>query len=986
MKTINSLLVFFMLSSIFAANAQVNIQSRVLNNETGEAVEFATVRLLSLPDSALVQGRQTDARGIFLLEDVNPGTYLLAISSIGYLDADQTITVEDQNIRLRPIRLFEDAQMLAEVNVRGTAVQMTVRGDTIEYNAAAFRTPENAVVEDLLRRLPGVEISPEGRITVQGQDIQRITVDGRRFFDDDIEITTRNLPADMIDRVQVLDRQSDMARLTGFEDDETERIINLVTRPNRRLGVFGNTMAGVGIDTNNDFRYDANAVINVMARNSQTTVTAGANNINAVRSGRGRMVAVVGGGGGGGGFAGGGGGGNGITSTQNFGINNNTIINDRLTVGGNGTFNRSHNFVDSETHRLSYLRNDLLDRTINFTDWSTNKANNISNVANFRFEMEWRIDSLRTLILQPNIGYSHTFSDSERRFENLSDDQMLSYGNSLSYGTSSTFDAGMNLTYSRRFEQRRGRVLTTNIRTDFQQTERENFNYSFRHAVETNNDSIIDQRRLTNSNRSNFSARVSFVEPLWNARNLLETAVRFQYTERNSNVVQWENENLMQFDNLADFRNFDREYSFKNEEFSNEFRNQFIRQTLELNYRHNAQNFNIMLGMSAQPAQTRNTRIYGDGFSRDTTFGVWNFAPTARFQYNFDRRTFLRMDYRGTMQQPSIDQMQPVRNNSNIMSETLGNPNLNPAFSHNLRMIFSSFNENRLSSFNTGLNFNATQNALVTNTIFDRTGKRYNQTVNSERVPFSISSNIMYNTPIIQRRLHFNTHTMAIFNQRFGYSGRGMEVDPENLELGDLSSTQVYTISETISFTFTHDRIELGTRGNVRYQRTVNNLNPRRNETWNWTGSGNMTLRLPRSINFNTDINYTTRRGFGFDDFDRSEWIWNASIDKTFWNNRATLTLRCSDILRQRQNIRQNVGDNFIETSSFNTLTSFFMLSFNYRINRIGGGNNNAQRPRPENFEVEETPEGGTRIRIHQGGGQGRPGGGEQRIIIREGL
>ena len=199
---------------------------------------------------------------------------------------------------------------MEELEVRGTAAQLVVRGDTIEYNATAFKVAENAMVEDLMKRLPGVEIASDGKITINGQEINKIRVDGKKFFDGDIEMATKNLPAEMIDKIQVLEQKSEMAQLTGFEDDETERIINLTTKPNRRKGVFGYVVGGIGLDTENLIRYDANSNINFMSGESQTSVVAGANNVNTSRSRRGM---------------GGWGGGNGITQTQNFGIKNSIL-------------------------------------------------------------------------------------------------------------------------------------------------------------------------------------------------------------------------------------------------------------------------------------------------------------------------------------------------------------------------------------------------------------------------------------------------------------------------------------------------------------------------------------------------------------------------------------------------------------------------------------------------------------------------------------
>jgi hypothetical protein len=238
-------------------------------------------------------------------------------------------TMENKDLVLKAIQLNENVKLLNELEVKGTAAQLVVKGDTVEYNAAAFKTQENAAVEELLKKLPGVEISADGKITVNGEDIKKIRVDGKKFFEGDIEQATKNLPADMIEKIQVLEQKSDMALLTGFEDGDTERIINLTTKPNRRKGVFGNMGLGAGLDINNDFRYDGSLSMNIMRGESQTNINAGANNLNTSRGSRGRGSW--------------GGANSGITTSQNLGINNNTIINPKFKIGGDVTFNHSNN-------------------------------------------------------------------------------------------------------------------------------------------------------------------------------------------------------------------------------------------------------------------------------------------------------------------------------------------------------------------------------------------------------------------------------------------------------------------------------------------------------------------------------------------------------------------------------------------------------------------------------------------------------------------
>ncbi len=903
------LLTFF--SFGFYSFGQHSIQSSVFDAKNGQPIEMATVRLLKQKDSTLVQGAQTDVKGKFVLPKIKSGNYILLISSVGYIEQKRNITMENKDLILKNFQLTENVKLLNELEVKGTAAQMVVKGDTLEYNATSFKTPENAMVEELLKKLPGVEISSEGKITVNGEEVKKIRLDGKKFFDGDIEQATKNLPADMIEKIQVLEQKSDMALLTGFDDGDTERIINLTTKPNRRKGLYGNVIGGAGADTNKDFRYDSNVSLNIMDGNAQTSINAGANNLNTSRSSRGRG-------------SWGGGANAGITTSQNIGINNNTIVNDKFKIGGDMTLNHASNYSNTESNRTSYLSETT------YNDLSKNESENDKNDANMRLEVEWKIDSLSTIILQPNINYSTADSYNSKEYSYLTEGDSTSWGNSRNEGTNSSVSGGFNLIYNHKSLSKKGRSFTANLRTGFSQSDNESYNLSNKYTADST--THVNQFITNRSDNFNSSLRMSFVEPLWNNKNMIEAALTVSNNNTNSKKLQYGID-------------ADGEYSIFNEEYSNHFENWFFRESLELNYRYTEKNYNVMIGLNGQPSQTKNIRTYGNGLTRDTTYRVFNFSPTGRFQYNFGKKQFARIDYRGRTQQPSINQMQPVKNNNDLMAETVGNPSLNPSFSHNLRLMYSAFNDKTFSSFSTFLNANATKDALVSNKIYDNTLKQYSQTVNSDAIPLSLNWNIMYNTPIIQKRLHFNTGTSINYRTQYSYISRNVDIEEINTDyllLGNLSKTRNYGGAEEISLTFTHDVIELGVRGRIGYSNTLNNLTNAGTEIWDWTGRGNIVVRFPYDFTLSSDIAYSDRAGYT--NMEQSEIMWNASLDKSVFSNKGTISLIASDILHQRLNIRQTIGDNYVQYSSYNTLPSYFLVRFAYRINKFGGNNNQSER------------------------------------------
>lgn len=931
MMKIFPFLSFFLLFSI-GLYAQKSVQSTVFDANNGMPLEMVTVRLLKASDSTLVQGAQTNSKGWFDLPKVKPGKYVLVVSSVGYNDHKENITMGNRDVILKNIQLVENVLALKELEVRGTAAQMVVKGDTLEYNATAFKTQENAVVEDLLKKLPGLEITAEGKITVNGEEIKKIRVDGKKFFDGDLEMTTKNLPAEMIEKIQVLEQKSEMAQLTGFEDENTERIINLTTKSNRRKGVFGNIVGGAGYDRQDLLRYDGNANINFMNGDTQTSVVAGVNNINTSRSGRGR---------------GGWGANNGITETQNLGLNNNAIINDKFKIGGDASFNHSNNLSETNRTKESYLRGSI------FNDSTYTLDNSDSYEANLRLEAEWKPDSLTTLIFQPNINYNFGNSSSYKDYVYLQDMDTTSYGNARTADDNTSLSAGMRLIYSRKFPSKPGRTLTANVNAGFSQSESNTFNFSNKYSTQITG---INQYTNHSSNRLNFGARVSFVEPLWNYKNMLETVLDFNTNKQSSKKDQWATTDPDAFYN----RNPE-DYTNYVDEYSNNFSSRFFKETVELNYRYTEKEYNLTLGLKGEPSQTISKTIYGNGDDRNVENRVFNFAPNGRFQYNFGKKKFMRLDYRGITDQPSIRDMQPVKNNANQMQETVGNPTLNPAFSNYFRMMYSTFNDKTFSSFNTWVSLRFVKDQLVSNRIYDSTGKQYIQTVNSGETPLNLNANVMFNTPIIQKRLHFNTSTSGGYETDYGYTSKGVNpelIDPTAFTLGDLSSTREYSGNQMLSLTFTHDVIELGVRGNIRYSNSYNNLSNKTIETYQWSGRGNVVIRLPYDITLNSDIAYSDR--WGFSNFDQSEVLWNASIDKSLFKNKGVLSLRWVDMLQQQLNIRQTVGDNSMTFTKYNTLTSYFILSFSYRIRQFGGNRGNMEeRMRDVRLGPGMHPEGG---------------------------
>lgn len=933
--------------------AQHTLSGTILSKTDNAPVEMATVRLFQyqhIPntidpntgkntiDSTLIQGAQTAYDGIFILNNIPAGKYKLIISSVGFAERTQEIQMPNKHLDLPTIHLHEQVQHLAEVSVQGHAAEMTVKGDTIEYNTAAYQVSETATVEELLKKMNGVEVDKEGKVTINGEEIKSVRIDGKKFFGDDVQTATKNIPAEMIEKIQVIDEKSEMAKLTGFEDDDTERIINLSLKHNRKRGTFGNYSGALGMDLvgdngnwfdydqqflSNDFRYGANIFTNLLLGESQTTIIAGANNTNEIRSGRGR---------------GNWGGENaGITASENIGVNTNIDLTNRITkrdnttsllLGGDATFNHAQNDTRTRTNKESYT-----DEYTYINNDSTSKLSHSWN-AQMRLELEYQIDTLNKLILRPTIGYTnnegnsyniYTF-DRDTVIDTLNNVIRINDGYQQQFSLSENINAGLRAIYNHKF-LRPGRSLTMQANINFTNTKGNTQTYSYDQLQQI---ATVDQRTLSGNNTYSYSLRTSYVEPIYENNHLLEMVLSLSGNNRISEKNQYTKDSITG------------DYSVYDSIYSNNLLNSLYSEQLELNYRWVQEKFDLMVGARAIAQQTHSRTYYGNTLARDTLYNNWNFSPNLNFRYRFERKKFARIIYRGTTQQPSITQMEPVRNNSDALNEIVGNLGLQPAYRHNIFMMYSSFNQEKFSSFMTGLRATITEDALTNNTIYDQTGKRYMQTVNADIIPWNIGWDMMSNTPFANKMFQLHTRTAINYNERVAYILREQDaaqieqmIDAGTMPLGKASHTGNLRVSSDIGLRFTHKIVDIGIKNTNIYSLTRNSLNDQsKSSVGDWIITGDVTFHLPKQWNISTDIGFTGRYGYtGIDD--PNEIMWNASIDKT-WNN-ATLTLKVYDLLHDKKNIVQTIGEDYVSYKRFNTLPTYAMLTFTYKLNRMGG-------------------------------------------------
>ncbi|MDL2221119.1 TonB-dependent receptor [Parabacteroides sp. OttesenSCG-928-N08] len=892
----------------------VEVKGVVVEENTGIPVEQATVRLLSVKDSTFVGGVASERSGAFSLKNVKPGDYLIHVTFIGYEPLYQPVKITGRTnpVEMGKLEMSDGAILLGEAVAVGKQAEVVVRNDTIEYNAESFKVTEGSVLEDLLKKMPGVEVDSDGKITVNGKEVKKMLVDGKEFFTDDPKVASKNLPADMIDKVQVLDRLSEMAQMTGFDDGDEETVINLTVKPGMKQGWFGNAMAGYGSKD----RYEGMGMVNRFINNDQFTVMGGINNTNNQgASDLGSAMFSGMGGGGRGGF--GGGGGQGITSSANLGLNASKEFSPQITLGGNGHYSHSDNLA---TNRFE--KENIRDEAAFQTGEDRNNRISDSFGANLRFE--WKPDDKTRILFRPNFRYSKNSQTEESEgidMDALRDTISVGKINNISEGEA--FNFGGNLEFSRKLNDA-GRTLSASLSGNFSDSE-SNDAYWNEVVYKNDNDRIelLDQRINYQNNGYNYRAFVSWVEPL-GRNNFLQLTYSFS---------QRQQESIKNAYNKAE--DSDR-YSVIDTAQSKNYRNDFINQRVSLSFKSVREKFNYTLGVNFDPSYTKSENFIGDTTLFSMSRNVFNVSPMAQLRYNFNRQTNLRVDYNGRVSQPSMTQLMPVPDYSDVKNVRVGNPDLKPRYVNNISARYQSFAPESQLAMMVMADGQFTTNDIVSYSVNhnDQTGKK---TTSYKNINGNWNGRIrfMMNTPLKNKRFTVSNMTMASYsnsNTIIGDSINGAVVDSKN-------SNRNMMLMERASIDFRSDYIDVGVNGNVRYTRSRNTLNTTSdNDVFNYGVGGNTVIYLPYNMKLESDIRWSTNSGYS-SNYSQDELMWNASASVSFLKgNAATLRLKIYDILKQRSNISYSTNAMGSTYSEYNTLNSYFMVHFIYRFSIFKGG------------------------------------------------
>ena len=908
-KCLLMLLMILFSPMAFAQQSGVNVTGSVVEQGSDTPIEQATVRLLNVKDSAMVRGVVSARNGSFTLKNVKKGSYLLHITFIGYdpLYQPLQITGKKNPVNVGKLELSDGAIELGEAVVIGKAPEVTVRNDTVEYNADSYKVTEGSVLEDLLKKMPGVEVDSEGKINVNGKEVKKVMVDGKEFFSDDPKVASKNLPAKMIDKLQVLDKKSDMAQMTGFDDGEEETVINLTVKPGMKQGWFGNAYGGYGSKD----RYEGNAMVNRFVNNDQITFMGGANNTNNM--GFSDLASTMFSGmGGGGGRRGGFGAGSGITSSGNAGLNfSKEFKPDKLTLGGNTRYSHSDNDARSKSDRQNILPGDS-------SSYDNSEAMSRTKSDNFGvdFRLEWKPDTMTQLIFRPSFSLSHSMNDNFSDATTLDNERdTVNTNKSNNYSESNGYNLNASIDFSRKLNNK-GRVFSATLSGGNSDSYSDGMNRSdivYFNQTDALKNSIIDQRSRYDNKGFNYRAYVSWVEPIGHNNFIQATySISQRKQEALKNVYNQDADGI---------------YNVLDSAYSQSYRNNFISQRASLSFKSQRAKFNYTIGLNLDPSYSSSENFVGDTTLSKITRKVVNLSPMAQFNYMFDKRTNLRIMYNGRTSQPSMTQLQPVADISDPTNITIGNPDLNPRYTNNVFIRFQQFTPEKQRAFMIMANGSYIINDIVSYTSYNQETGVKTTTYKNVNGNYSGNVRMMLNTPLKNKKFSINSMTMASFANSNGYINE------------EKNTNRNLILSERGGIDFRSSYLDLGVNGNIRYNATSNSLQKENNQnTFNYGAGGYTTIYLPLNFKIESDVNWSTNSGYG-DGFKQNEVLWNASASKSFLkNNQGTLRFKIYDILQQRSNISRSVTASYIQDSEYNTLGSYFMVHFIYRFSIFKGG------------------------------------------------
>lgn len=875
----------------------------------------------------VIGGTSSDISGKFQIENIKPDTYSIQFSFIGYLTKKQSVIVSELPKVLGTILLETDEKKLKEVTVQTTQIRVEQKGDTTSINADAYKVNRDATAEDLVKKMPGITVE-NGQVKAQGEELKKVLVDGKEFFGDDAQMALRNLPAEIVDKVQIFDRMNDQSQFTGFRDGNTDKTMNITTKNGKNQGAFGKVYAGYG--TNNT--YQAGVSLNYFKANRRITLLGLSNNINQQNfsmqdlfggnAGRmGMMMANRGNSRGGPPMGGAGeflvGQQAGIATTNSIGLNYTDKWGKKTTAQGSYFFNASNTITQKVVNR-NFLVNPEIKQL--YLDSTSSENNNYNHRFNLRLEHSF--DSMNSLVFTPKLNFQNAAIFSDQYASNFLKDTFLNQTQTRSNTENNGYTVGANLLYRHRFNKA-GRTISLNLGSDITRRNSEVFQNSQNIFLDSNNATQARGfRQFANSatNGNTYNANLTYTE-------MLSKDLQLQLSYNPSLNQNFTNRLTNRFDSSTNT------YILIDSVLSNTFDNTVNTQKGNVSLNLNKEKYSLTVGLSQQFLTLQSIQSFPitDNFRKDFS----NLLPNATFQYKISQAKSLRLIYRTNTNTPSVTQLQNVIDNSNPLILSSGNPNLKQEFTHNLILRFGSNNWQSAQSFFAfamaqftndyiaNANYTATESSLNINGIIVPRGGQFTMPTNLSGY-LNSRSFITYGIPVKKLKSNVNLNLGLNYSKIPGLvNGLKNSANTFNINSGFVIGSN---ISEKIDFTIGHS-------ANINL--VENTLIVSQNSNYFINTSTIKANIMPNSSwVISSDIAYTNFQGLG-SSFNQSFFLWNAGLGYRFYKKLAELKLSVFDMLNQNASINRNITETYVEDNRSNVLQRYFMVTLTYNIRRF---------------------------------------------------
>ncbi len=898
----------------------ISITGKVIDHKSGQTMPGSTVMLLNPTDSSFYKFSTTNTDGSFAIKGAKTGKYILQISFIGYESYYKNISLTNDkiNVNLGTLNLKTKQALLKTVEVIEEMIPVIINGDTVEFNAAAFKTQPEDNVANLLKKLPGVEIESDGTVKSQGEEVKKVLIDGKEFFGDDTKTATENLPADMVKSVQVYDDFSDASKMSGIDDGDRTKTINLKIKKDRKKGVFGNITTGGGITSKstgelNDENgmYNNKLNINKFKDDMQLSVLGMFNNTNEQGFSYNDYIN----------FSGASPSYRGGSGSSGININNNP--NDGFTTTTAGGINWNKNITKNINFSSSYFYNELskhlyreIDRQYiaDSTDFNSSEKNNdnqFSRTHSVRLKYEHKIDSTQDLKVNANLNYSKANARSYSTSESITISEVfLNSSNNNNQSTGTNFAGDGKITYGKRF-LKKGRSLVVNATFGSLENKKRYFVKSQNGFINGAGGIIITSIKQTqdeNNKEINYSGKASYTEPI-----AKRTYLELSYQRSNYN-----NEYVKDFFDVPASNT-----EIYNTNLSLAYNNNFTYNNYKLNTKFNTEKSKLTLGVAAQNS-TLDGQILSDTFKLKRV--NWNMLPRLKWNYSFSKSTRMKLNYTTNVQEPSLNQLQPTVDNTNPLVIYQGNPNLTSEYRHNVRLRIMSFNRFSFVNIFAMLNGTYTKNKITESQSLNNQFIQRVTPINVDN-DYALSSYLYFGSPIRPLKCKINIRLNSSYNKSILYINN--------------DANTVDRINNGINFSVENrnkDKIDIKVGTKINHNTTSYSISSSLNQEFLTTGYySELFIDFLKAWTFSTKIEYTQYSGDQFMN-NPSIPIWRAHLSKRFLKGKnGLLKLSVYDIFNQNVGINRSSELNYIEDERVTTLSRYVMLSFTYKIRRFGG-------------------------------------------------